>query len=149
MKRFLTFAFSCLTLSLLVVACGNSDNSNNTAVPACPAGMIWNGSMCQYANGYTNGYGNGYGTCPTAGYIQTQQGCLPPCATQPGYGQLPTGACLPPYTNGAYPTYPGTTYPGTYPTYPTYPSYGWPNYGGSGYNCRQRCSSWGCYWYCL
>lgn len=142
MKRFFLFAFSCLTLSLVLLACGTSGNNNNVAAPACPAGMIWNGAQCQHQLGL----GNGFGTCSIAGHIQTQQGCLPPCAAQPGFGQLPTGACLPPMMNGmngmngGFPgaTFPNAGFPGTMP-------YGY----GNGYNnCRMQ-QNWGMYyWYC-
>jgi hypothetical protein len=94
----------------------------------------------------------------TAGYVNTQYGCLPECANNPSEGQY--GSTCVPATSGygtgygsGYYNPVGTTgygtgygygsgYP-TYPTYPTYGSYGYSSGYGYGYGASNCHYAWG------
>jgi hypothetical protein len=169
MKKVFLFAFSWLTLSTALVACGNRDNGGGGAPPvaACPAGQlqsqwgcqpvnhctggsVYYGGYCQAAygqNGYNGGqFGNGFGQGNGFGNGLSQACQVGFVPTQ--HGCLPQNGC--PAGHG-FLAQMNQCVPGNYGygnglPQPINPGFGtgWaPGYSaGMGY-ARVRCNRWG------
>jgi hypothetical protein len=145
MKHVMTLLLSCLSLSLIMVACGKNDSGPGTPAVGtpgyCAAGQLYTQQYgCQAvcpqnpSQAFIPGQGcvsTAAGQCPI-GSVYTAQGCAQACPQNPQMGYI-NGQCVPamPITGGGYPGQYGQQYPQTYgqPGYGQYPQ----TYGQSGY----------------